>query len=71
MHRLIEYTLAKSRGETHEHLKTIRQLTAQLSENRAVYKCGHCGFKGKTLHWQCPGCKCWEAIKPIFGVAGE
>ena len=71
VHRLIEYTLAKSRGETHEYLKTIRQLTAQLSENRAVYKCGHCGFKGKTLHWQCPGCKCWEAIKPIFGVAGE
>jgi len=23
------------------------------------------------LHWQCPGCKHWESIQPIFGVVGE
>ena len=71
VHRLIEYTLATAGGETREHLQTIRELTAQLSENRAVYQCGHCGFSGKALHWQCPGCQRWETIKPICGVAGE
>ena len=69
--RLIEYTLSKSGGETYEHLKSIKELTGQLIENRAIYKCNHCGFNAKALHWQCPGCKRWETVKPIFGVAGE
>lgn len=71
VHRLIEYTLATASGETREHLCAIRELTAELSANRAVYQCAHCGFSGKALHWQCPGCKRWETIKPICGVAGE
>ncbi|HSR62973.1 MAG TPA: hypothetical protein VLN56_06175, partial [Gammaproteobacteria bacterium] len=30
-----------------------------------------CGFDAKLLHWQCPGCKTWNSIKPIHGVEGE
>ncbi|MDH5369549.1 MAG: hypothetical protein OEW99_05965, partial [Gammaproteobacteria bacterium] len=33
--------------------------------------CHVCGFNGKTLHWQCPGCKRWDTVKPIQGVEGE
>ncbi|GJM04937.1 MAG: lipopolysaccharide assembly protein B [marine bacterium B5-7] len=69
--RLIEYTLSKSEGETHDHLKTIKDLTAQLIEGRAMYKCSSCGFDAKLLHWLCPGCKSWDTVKPVFGVAGE
>ncbi len=69
--RLIEYTLTKSDGETHDHLKTIKDLTAQLIEGRAMYKCSSCGFDAKQLHWLCPGCKSWDMVKPVFGVAGE
>jgi lipopolysaccharide assembly protein B len=69
--RLIEYTLSKSEGETHEHLKTIKDLTGQLIEGRPMYKCNSCGFDAKQLHWQCPGCKHWDTVKPVFGVAGE
>jgi lipopolysaccharide biosynthesis regulator YciM len=69
--RLIEYALSKSEGETYDHLKTIKDLTAQLIEGRAMYKCNSCGFDAKQLHWQCPGCKHWDTVKPVFGVAGE
>jgi lipopolysaccharide assembly protein B len=69
--KLIEYALDKSEGETHEHLKTIKELTGQLIEGRAMYKCNSCGFDAKLLHWQCPGCKHWDTVKPVFGVAGE
>ncbi len=69
--RLIEYTLSKSVGETHEHLKTIKDLMAQLIAGRAMYKCNNCGFDAKQLHWLCPGCKSWDTVKPVFGVAGE
>lgn len=69
--KLIEYALERSDGETHEHLKTIKELTGQLIEGRAMYKCNSCGFDAKLLHWQCPGCKHWDTVKPVFGVAGE
>ncbi len=69
--KLIEYALERSEGETHEHLKTIKDLMGQLIEGRAIYKCNNCGFDAKLLHWQCPGCKCWDTVKPVFGVAGE
>lgn len=69
--KLIEYALERSQGETHEHLKTIKDLTGQLIEERPMYKCNNCGFDAKLLHWQCPGCKSWDTVKPVFGVVGE
>jgi len=69
--KLIEYTLSKSDGVTYEYLSTIKQLTTKLIEKKSTYKCSNCGFDAKMLHWQCPGCKHWESIQPIFGVAGE
>lgn len=69
--KLIEYALERSEGEIHDHLKTIKELTAQLLEERPMYKCNSCGFDAKQLHWQCPGCKSWDTVKPVFGVVGE
>jgi len=28
------------------------------------YECRNCGFKGKSMHWQCPGCKNWNSTGP-------
>lgn len=69
--RLIEYALSRSEGETYDHLKTIKELTGQLIEGRSMYKCNSCGFDAKQMHWMCPGCKHWDTVKPVFGVAGE
>ena len=69
--KLIEYTLSRCEGETHDHLKTIKELTAQLIESQSMYKCNNCGFDAKHIHWQCPGCKHWDTVKPVFGVIGE
>ncbi len=71
LERLLEYALDRASGPTRESLITIRDLTGKLLENRPVYKCVHCGFVGKSLHWQCPSCKQWNTIKPIHGVEGE
>ena len=46
-------------------------LTASLLKERPVYKCGHCGFPAKLLHWRCPGCKHWSSVRPIHGIEGE
>ena len=58
-------------GGMSEHLEILKRLTAELLFERPVYKCRHCGFPAKSLHWQCPGCKHWTSIRPIQGVEGE
>lgn len=71
MDRLIDLALKLIRGPGQEKLEVLKNVTTQLLVNNPVYKCEVCGFSGKTLHWQCPGCKSWNTIKPIQGVEGE
>ena len=69
--RFIDLSLSGSSGNARDNLLILKNITDQLLENKPVYKCNDCGFTGKTLHWQCPGCKHWNSIKPIHGVEGE
>ena len=48
--------------------KQFVALTGELLSDRPIYKCLHCGFPARLLHWQCPSCKHWNTIKPIQGV---
>lgn len=69
--RFIELSLAGSKGAAHDNLLILKNMTDQLLENKPVYKCVDCGFNGKSLHWQCPGCKHWNSIRRIHGVEAE
>jgi len=69
--KLMEYVLGMADGEIKENLQTIKEMTEKLLDNSPVYRCHHCGFDAKSLHWHCPSCKQWSSIKPVFGVAGE
>lgn len=71
MDRLIDLALKLIKGPGQEKLEVLKSVTTQLLVNNPVYKCEICGFSGKTLHWQCPGCKSWNTVKPIQGVEGE
>jgi lipopolysaccharide assembly protein B len=68
---LLDLALAHTGSITYEHLLLLKGVTKQLLKNKPIYKCHHCGFTGKTLHWQCPSCKQWNTIKPIHGIEGE
>ena len=69
--RLIELHLQESSGVARENLLILKELTKKLLEDKAVYRCSQCGFKGKTLYWQCPSCKSWCTSQPVYGVVGE
>jgi lipopolysaccharide biosynthesis regulator YciM len=68
---LIGINLIDSTGDARETLLILRDLTSKLLEGKPVYRCNNCGFGIRTLHWQCPGCKHWNSVKPIHGVSGE
>jgi lipopolysaccharide biosynthesis regulator YciM len=38
--------------------------------NHHRYRCGHCGFSGQVMHWQCPGCQQWNTITPLACLPG-
>nr|VFK11888.1 MAG: Lipopolysaccharide biosynthesis regulator YciM, contains six TPR domains and a predicted metal-binding C-terminal domain [Candidatus Kentron sp. LPFa] len=54
-----------------DHFAILRELITSLLKDRPIYRCYQCGFSAKTLHWQCPGCKNWNTVKPIRGAEGE
>jgi lipopolysaccharide biosynthesis regulator YciM len=68
--RLLEYAVARTAGETRESLAAIKNLTRRLLETQSVYKCQQCGFDAKHMHWQCPGCKNWNTVKPVYRGVG-
>jgi lipopolysaccharide biosynthesis regulator YciM len=63
--RLLELRLnhlPNERGEGDAQLlEVIRcRVAAQPS-----YRCEHCGFEARALHWHCPSCKHWGSIKAV------
>ena len=69
--KLIDVHLAYCAESARDNLMILRDLTQKLLENKPIYNCVTCGFKGRSLHWQCPGCKSWHTMKPVHGVEGE
>jgi lipopolysaccharide biosynthesis regulator YciM len=68
--RLIELGLADDDPRDEVFLLGLRKLAGALQENHPQYVCSRCGFVGKSLHWQCPGCRRWDTIRPVHGAQG-
>ncbi|MBB4863679.1 lipopolysaccharide biosynthesis regulator YciM [Pseudomonas nitritireducens] len=44
----------------------IAPIIIGLYKTMARYRCGKCGFAGRELHWQCPSCHAWNALRPVI-----
>jgi lipopolysaccharide biosynthesis regulator YciM len=71
LNRLIYWHLESAHGKVRDKLQMLYAITSNLLENKPIYRCGHCGFSGKLLHWHCPSCKQWGQVKPIHGLEGD
>jgi lipopolysaccharide biosynthesis regulator YciM len=69
--RLIDMHIEYGSSSARQSLTVLRGLTGQLEQRKPIYQCKHCGFAGRTLHWQCPSCKQWNSTRPIQGLEGE
>jgi lipopolysaccharide biosynthesis regulator YciM len=55
-------------------LQRMQQALDRLVGQQYLYHCSHCGFSGRQLHWQCPGCNDWGVLQPLTShqsLAGE
>jgi lipopolysaccharide biosynthesis regulator YciM len=47
-----------------ESLSRIRETLKRIVSAKPRYICEQCGYASLILHWQCPGCRSWETMKP-------
>ena len=64
LYRLVELNAAHASAAQAVDLDLLKALLKQLLANQSIYVCQHCGFRGRSLHWQCPSCSRWNTIKP-------
>lgn len=69
--RLIDLNLERVKDDVKNKLLVLKKVTGDILKNKPMYQCNHCGFNGRTLHWQCPSCKCWNTVKPVLGIEGK
>lgn len=55
-------------GRAKDDLHILQNLMKKVLSDKPDYQCTSCGFPGKTLHWQCPGCRQWSTILPICSL---
>jgi lipopolysaccharide biosynthesis regulator YciM len=68
LERLVRLNLQRSEESPRETLAVLLSSISKLLDNVPAYQCEHCGFTAKKIHWQCPSCKTWGAIKPLQGL---
>jgi len=71
LNRLIFWHLESAHGKVRDKLQMLYDITSKFLDNKPIYRCGHCGFGGKHLHWHCPSCKQWGRMKPVHGLEGD
>lgn len=49
-------------------LRPLQAAVRSLLSMGPRYRCEQCGFRGKTLYWQCPSCKTWNSTKPFHEI---
>ena len=60
LHKLIQLRLGHSGRESNKDLNLLEKLIGSIVDESTGYECEHCGFQGKAMHWQCPGCRSWN-----------
>ena len=62
-------TLAARHGEAAgTDIEPLRVAVRTLMKSGPRYRCEECGFRSRTLYWQCPTCKTWDSTVPFHEV---
>lgn len=46
-----------------QNLDKILMSMQNILQKKTRYKCVNCGFRAKSIHWNCPGCHQWGCVK--------
>ncbi len=63
--RLVDLSLLSDDETYKKKLECFKRLTEKLVETKIAYQCHHCGYRARSIYWQCPACRKWDTVKPI------
>ncbi|EXJ15952.1 lipopolysaccharide assembly protein LapB [Imhoffiella purpurea] len=61
----LELRMAPSGSGEAGRIAVVLEVVRQVLSRQPVYQCEQCGFQARSLHWQCPSCKCWGRVLPV------
>ncbi len=67
----IKFELINSTDKNKKSIELIHKMLNDYLLQLSQFKCTQCGYKSNVVEWQCPTCKNWGVIKPVYGVSGE
>lgn len=71
LYLFVNLYISNAEGRAKEDLHILQNLMKKILATKPDYQCTSCGFPGKSLHWQCPGCKQWSTIMPAYSLEEE
>lgn len=73
MGRLFSAVVSPAGGVSQQGVRAhLQEALEDALKRMAAYRCNHCGFEARQLHWQCPSCHQWDSITPLpHGPAGS
>jgi lipopolysaccharide biosynthesis regulator YciM len=71
LYTFINIYISNAEGRARQDLHILQNLMKKLLAKKPDYQCSSCGFSGKSLHWQCPGCKQWGTVLPMYSLEQE
>jgi lipopolysaccharide biosynthesis regulator YciM len=51
-----------------EGVERLRPLLQKMLNAGTRFQCGNCGYGSAIMHWQCPGCRSWDTVRPVNGA---
>jgi len=63
---LVRLTGMQATGQAQTDMQILQGMIDKAVHTRQGYVCQHCGFHARAMHWQCPSCKRWNTIKPVW-----
>lgn len=69
--QLVDLHLKSEQRHDQATIKVFRNLCTQIIEERSKFQCQKCGYQSNRMYWQCPNCRKWESIRPVFGLETE
>lgn len=56
---LLAFDVENEGEQSSRHSRAMFDFAEGILARRSLYRCGNCGFAGRRLLWQCPGCRKW------------
>lgn len=63
LQRVIQLRLERADDKDVRDLNLLDRMIGEVVDRESSYECEECGFTGKNLHWQCPGCQRWNSVR--------